>query len=74
MTSIKNQKNCGSCVAFGVLATVEANARFQSKDSTLATDLSEAQLFLCYRYSEEIIVTQDGRLFMRMKTFKLKRL
>lgn len=54
ITSIKNQKNCGSCVAFGVLATVEASARFQSKNPNLAIDLSEAQLFFCYGYSEGV--------------------
>jgi C1A family cysteine protease len=47
ITSIKDQSNCGSCVAFGVCATIEGTLRVQEKDSTLQVDLSEAHLFYC---------------------------
>jgi C1A family cysteine protease len=48
VTSIKDQGECGSCVAFGTCAAVESMARIGKQDPTLAIDLSEAQLFYCY--------------------------
>ena len=48
VTSIKDQKSCGSCVAFGTTATVESTLRVQRNDATLAIDLSEAHLFFCH--------------------------
>jgi len=48
ITSVKNQGGCGSCVAFGVVATIEGTMRFQRNDATLAVDLSEAHLFYCH--------------------------
>jgi C1A family cysteine protease len=47
ITPIKDQGNCGSCVAFGTTATVEGTLRWQSSDPNLGVDLSEAQLFYC---------------------------
>jgi C1A family cysteine protease len=47
-TPIKDQLGCGSCVAFGVLATMEAVARFTRRAATLPIDLSEAHMFYCH--------------------------
>jgi C1A family cysteine protease len=51
ITSIKNQGSCGSCVAFGVAATVEGAFRVQLTDPTFAVDYSEAHLFYCHARS-----------------------
>jgi C1A family cysteine protease len=48
VTPIKNQGSCGSCVAFGAVATVESTLRVQRGDANLAIDLSEAHLFYCH--------------------------
>ncbi|CCF17082.1 papain cysteine protease family protein [Brevibacillus laterosporus GI-9] len=48
VTPIKYQKNCGSCVAFGTIATVESTLRVQRNDPNLSVDLSEAHLFFCH--------------------------
>lgn len=45
MTPIKDQSDCGSCVAFGTCATIEACNKIHQKDPKLAIDLSEADLF-----------------------------
>jgi C1A family cysteine protease len=47
ITPITDQKGCGSCVAFGTTATVEAMVRVQRGNPNLAVDLSEASLFFC---------------------------
>jgi C1A family cysteine protease len=47
VTSIKDQSNCGSCVAFGTVATIESRIRIACKNANLAVDLAEAQLFYC---------------------------
>ena len=44
-TSVKNQGGCGSCVAFGSVATIEAVARYGARNADLPVDLSEAHLF-----------------------------
>lgn len=48
ITSIKDQKSCGSCVAFGAVATVEGRLRVQRNDPNLDVNLSEAHLFFCH--------------------------
>ena len=48
VTPIKDQLSCGSCVAFGVAATIESTLRKQNNDPNLAIDLSEAHLFFCH--------------------------
>ncbi len=55
ITPIKDQGNCGSCVAFGATAAVEGTLRWQTSDPNLAVDLSEAHLFYC------IAEAQQGR-------------
>ncbi|NJR65541.1 MAG: hypothetical protein HC772_09860 [Leptolyngbyaceae cyanobacterium CRU_2_3] len=48
VTAVKDQLSCGSCVAFGTIATVEATYQVQKNQPGSAIDLSEAQLFYCY--------------------------
>ena len=52
VTVIKNQASCGSCVAFGAVATVESRLRIQRGDPNLAVDFSEAHLFFCHARAE----------------------
>lgn len=47
VTPIRDQGGCGSCVAFGTVATVEARMRIQRNNPSLDVDLSEASLFFC---------------------------
>lgn len=48
ITSVKDQGSCGSCVAFGCVASIEGSMRFQRKNPDLDVDLSEAHLFYCH--------------------------
>jgi len=45
-TSIKSQGGCGSCVAFGTIAVLEAVVQIEI-DQPIECDLSEAHLFSC---------------------------
>jgi len=45
VTPVKNQASCGSCVAFGTVATVETTAAFTRGQPQLKLDLSEQHLF-----------------------------
>ena len=53
ISSVKNQGSCGSCVAFGIAATMEGVARvtknvaINEPQGYRLLDLSEAQLFYC---------------------------
>jgi C1A family cysteine protease len=47
-TSVKDQGGCGSCVAFGTVATIEHVTRFTRGTPNLAIDLSEAHAYYCY--------------------------
>jgi C1A family cysteine protease len=53
VSSVKDQGQCGSCVAFGTAATIDAAARVTTKiavsdwNGSTFSDLSEAQLFFC---------------------------
>lgn len=48
ITPVTDQSTCGSCVAFGTIAAMEALVRIDAKNPDLAVDLSEAHLFFCY--------------------------
>lgn len=47
ITPIRDQGDCGACVAFATNAVLEARHRIERKDASLAIDLSEAHLFFC---------------------------
>jgi C1A family cysteine protease len=46
-TAIRDQKACGSCVAFATVAVLEAAFKLHQQDPTFQPDLSEAHLFFC---------------------------
>ncbi len=52
ITSVKDQGNCGSCVAFGVVATVEGSFKRQRNNPSLNVNYSEAHLYYCHARSE----------------------
>jgi C1A family cysteine protease len=45
---IRDQRSCGSCVAFGVVATLESTLMVTRQEPGSNPDLSEAHLFYCY--------------------------
>jgi C1A family cysteine protease len=47
VTGVKDQKTCGSCVAFATCAALESRVRISERDLALNIDLSEAHLFFC---------------------------
>ena len=52
VTPIRDQSSCGSCVAFGSIAAVEATLRVIEHNPSYPIDLSEAQLFYCLARSQ----------------------
>lgn len=48
VTPIVDQGGCGSCVAFGSIAAMEAWIRIAKQNPTLAVKKSEAHLWFCY--------------------------
>jgi C1A family cysteine protease len=48
VTAIRDQGQCGSCVAFGTLGAMEATISRQKKQNNPTLYLSEADLFFCY--------------------------
>ena len=44
-TPVRNTSTCGSCVAFGVIGSIESRLKIAAGDSSLNPDLSEAHLF-----------------------------
>jgi hypothetical protein len=47
MTPVRDQKRCGSCVAYGTAAAIEGYLNIVSQVSTLNIDLSEQHIFMC---------------------------
>jgi C1A family cysteine protease len=47
VTPIKNQRTCGSCVAFATCASLESRVAIQREKADPQLDLSEAHLFFC---------------------------
>ena len=47
VTPVKDQKSCGSCVAFGTVAALESRTRIACRNASLNIDLAEAHLFYC---------------------------
>jgi C1A family cysteine protease len=45
VAGVRNQLNCGSCVAFGSVAVLEGTARYMRGAPSLDVDISEAHLF-----------------------------
>src|SRR5215471_8389413 len=54
ISPIRDQGNCGSCVAFCVAGVLEASLRVAQGNPDLDVDLSEAQLFFCYGRSQGV--------------------
>jgi len=52
VTAIRDQGNCGSCVAFGTLAAMEATVSYQQHHANPTIYLSEAHLFFCYVHAD----------------------
>ncbi len=48
ITSVKDQNPCGTCWAFGAIATLEGNINAYYNDTTINSDLSEQDLVSCY--------------------------
>ena len=47
MTPVKNQRSCGSCVAFAAVGATEGQLKIQASNPSWNVDLSEQQLFSC---------------------------
>jgi C1A family cysteine protease len=47
VTSVGDQGQCGSCVAFSVCAVLESRAKIHKEDAYFSIELSKAHLFFC---------------------------
>jgi C1A family cysteine protease len=48
VTPIEDQGACGSCVAFGTVASFESHVRIAASNAGMRVDLSEADLWFCW--------------------------
>lgn len=53
VTAVKDQGSCGSCVAFGSVATMETTLRVQQNSPGLDVNLSEASLWYCVAEAQQ---------------------
>ena len=67
-TSIKDQGRCGSCVAFGTSAALEARIKIKCKNANMNPDLSEAHLFIADAAHAAV---KDGILHQRWTFAKI---
>jgi len=54
ITAIRDQSTCGSCVAFGCLATIEGSISWVNDVPSPVQDLSEAHLYFCHGASQQV--------------------
>jgi C1A family cysteine protease len=52
VSPVRDQGSCGSCVAFGTIATVEGTERVRCNNPSAQLDYSEADLFYCVAGSQ----------------------
>jgi C1A family cysteine protease len=66
-TPVREASTCGSCVAFGVVGSIESRLKIAAGDSSLNPDLSEAHLFFggCDQCCEGGMSVEPALLFAR---------
>jgi C1A family cysteine protease len=70
ITPVRNQRNCGSCVAFGTIAAAEGSLRVALNDPDLDVNYSEAHLFYCHARAEGIDCKSGWWVDRALEAFK----